>query len=71
MPAADPATSRPGRVLRVHGLWSIVEGEDGRHYRCAVRRLLKNLVTDERATWVGLATASDLIAATDRFVSFN
>jgi ribosome biogenesis GTPase len=48
MPAADPTTSRPGRVLRVHGLWSIVEGEDGRHFRCAVRRLLKNLVTDER-----------------------
>src|SRR5437867_2072229 len=25
MPAIDPAVSRPGRVLRVHGLWSVVE----------------------------------------------
>lgn len=47
MPAVDP-TARPGRVLRVHGLWSVVETEDGRLYRCAVRRLLKSLVTDER-----------------------
>src|SRR5437016_5654445 len=49
MPAVDPTVSRPGRVLRVHGLWSVVEDEDGRHYRCAVRRLLKTLVTDERS----------------------
>src|SRR5436309_3314976 len=49
MPAADPTVSRPGRVLRVHGLGSIVEDEDGRYYRCAVRRLLKTLVTDERS----------------------
>jgi ribosome biogenesis GTPase len=49
MPAADPTVSRPGRVLRVHGLWSVVESEDGRPYRCAVRRLLKSLVTDERS----------------------
>jgi ribosome biogenesis GTPase len=48
MPAVDPTVSRPGRVLRVHGLWSVVETEDGRLFRCAVRRLLKNLVTDER-----------------------
>src|SRR5262245_44695991 len=32
MPAVDPSVSRPGRVLRVHGLYSIVEAEDGRHY---------------------------------------
>jgi ribosome biogenesis GTPase len=49
MPAVDPSVGRPGRVLRVHGLYSIVEAEDGRHYRCAVRRLLKSLVTDERS----------------------
>src|SRR5215204_5086760 len=41
MPAVDPTVSRPGRVLRVHGLWSVVESEDGRLFRCAIRRLLK------------------------------
>jgi ribosome biogenesis GTPase len=48
MPAVDESVSRSGRVLRVHGLQSVVEAEDGRLYRCAVRRLLKSLVTDER-----------------------
>jgi ribosome biogenesis GTPase len=38
----------PGRVLRVHGLQSIVETEDGRQYKCAVRRLLRTLTIDER-----------------------
>src|SRR5262249_46828533 len=38
----------PGRVLRVHGLQSIVETDDGRQFRCAVRRLLRTLATDER-----------------------
>jgi ribosome biogenesis GTPase len=37
-----------GRVIRVHGLASIVETDDGRTFRCAVRRLLKTLATDER-----------------------
>src|SRR4051794_40069375 len=46
MPSVDPAASRLGRVLRVQGLWSVVEGEDGRHFRCAIRRLLKTFVTD-------------------------
>jgi ribosome biogenesis GTPase len=49
MPSVDAAVSRPGRVLRVHGLWSVVEAEDGRLFRCAVRRLLKQLVTDSRS----------------------
>jgi sulfur relay (sulfurtransferase) complex TusBCD TusD component (DsrE family) len=40
-------------------------------FACAFGAKKRNLVTDDRATWVGLATASDLIAATDRFVSFN
>lgn len=40
-------------------------------FACALGARKRNLVTDDRATWVGLATASDLIAATDRFVSFN
>jgi ribosome biogenesis GTPase len=37
-----------GRVLRVHGLNTVVETDDGRQFRCAVRRLLRSLVTDER-----------------------
>ena len=38
----------PGRVLRVHGLASIVRAEDGTEYQCATRRLLKTLSTDQR-----------------------
>ena len=49
MPAASGTDCRPGRVLKVHGLFSHVEAEDGTVYRCAVRRLLKSLVTDERS----------------------
>jgi ribosome biogenesis GTPase len=48
MPAVDRSSCLAGRVLRVHGLSSVVETEDGRQYRCAVRRLLRSLVTDER-----------------------
>jgi ribosome biogenesis GTPase / thiamine phosphate phosphatase len=48
MPAVDLAACQPGRVLRVHGQQSVVEAEDGKQYRCAVRRLLKTLATDER-----------------------
>jgi len=40
-------------------------------FACAFGAKKRQLVTDDRATWAGLATASDLIAATDRFVSFN
>src|SRR5687768_2209250 len=47
-PKIDPTIHIPGRVLRVHGLSSVVQTDDGRHYRCAVRRLLKSLVSDER-----------------------
>src|SRR4051812_18625061 len=46
MPAVDTSTCLPGRVLRVHGLVSVVETEDGRQFRCAVRRLLRTLTTD-------------------------
>src|SRR5262245_43850419 len=35
MPSVDPTVCLPGRVLRVHGLWSVVEAEDGRLFRCA------------------------------------
>jgi ribosome biogenesis GTPase len=48
MPAVDASESRAGRVLRVHGLWSVVETAEGKQYRCAVRRLLRTLATDER-----------------------
>src|SRR5262249_18059102 len=46
--AADASASLPGRVLSVHGLLSQVETDDGRLFRCAVRRLLKTLATEER-----------------------
>ncbi|MBI3412349.1 MAG: ribosome small subunit-dependent GTPase A [Planctomycetes bacterium] len=49
MPAVASSECIPGRVLRVHGLSSVVEAENGRQFRCAVRRLLKNLATDERS----------------------
>jgi ribosome biogenesis GTPase len=48
MPAVASGTCLRGRVLRVHGLQSVVETDDGRTYRCAVRRLLRTLATDER-----------------------
>ncbi len=48
MPAADSGVCLPGRVIRVHGLVNVVEAENGRRYRCAVRRLLRTLATDER-----------------------
>ncbi len=48
MPSIDPAVHLPGRVLRVHGLASVVQTDAGRSYRCAVRRLLKSLATDQR-----------------------
>jgi len=37
-----------GIVLRVHGLESIVQFENGQINRCAVRRVLKNLATEQR-----------------------
>jgi ribosome biogenesis GTPase len=55
--AADASACLPGRVLSVHGLWSMVEAEDGRHFRCAVRRLLRTLSTDERS----LVTTGDRV----------
>jgi len=56
MPAADAGCVR-GRVLRVHGLASVVAAEDGRVFRCAVRRLLKSLATDERS----VVTTGDVV----------
>lgn len=44
----DGSQTLAGLVLKVHGLDSIVRTKDGRIYRCAVRRVLKNLATDQR-----------------------
>lgn len=44
----DEEACHNGCVLSVHGLTSNVVGEDGRMYRCATRRLLKTLCTDQR-----------------------
>jgi ribosome biogenesis GTPase len=47
--AVDLKTCRRGRVVRVHGLVSVVEAEDdGKEYRCGVRRILKTLAIDGR-----------------------
>ncbi len=48
VPAVDKATMLAGRVLKVHGASSIVEMDDGRQFRCATRRILKTLATDQR-----------------------
>jgi ribosome biogenesis GTPase len=48
MPAVDVSQCLPGRVLRVHGLQSWVETENGKQFRCTVRRLLRTLARDER-----------------------
>jgi ribosome biogenesis GTPase / thiamine phosphate phosphatase len=48
MPTADPDACLLGRVLRSHGLISVVEVADGRELRCSTRRVLKNLATEER-----------------------
>ncbi len=48
LPAIDPEICRLGRVLRVQGLVSAVQLDDGTFRRCATRRLLKTLATDQR-----------------------
>jgi ribosome biogenesis GTPase len=45
----DEAVCLRGRVLRVHGLQSVVQAEEsGAIYSCATRRLLKSLSTEQR-----------------------
>jgi ribosome biogenesis GTPase len=46
--AVDLETCLPGRVVRIHGLVSIVANADGRETPCHVRRLLKTLAIDDR-----------------------
>ena len=64
-PAVDGELIR-GRVIRIHGLASVVEADDGRIVRCAIRRMLKNIATDDRnavttgdIVWLRLGAASD------------
>ncbi|MGC8643284.1 MAG: ribosome small subunit-dependent GTPase A [Isosphaeraceae bacterium] len=45
---AVSSTCLQGRVVRIYGLVSIVQTEDGRTYPCHVRRLLKNLAIEGR-----------------------
>ena len=40
-------------------------------YACAYGAQRRGLPVNDKATFAGLAVVSDLIAATDRFVSFN
>ena len=44
----DEDVCRPGRVLNVHGLTSVVQDDQGSVYQCATRRLLKTISTDQR-----------------------
>jgi ribosome biogenesis GTPase len=48
-PEVDAGSCVRGRVLRVHGLQTVVETDDGRQYRCAVRRVLRTMATEERS----------------------
>jgi ribosome biogenesis GTPase / thiamine phosphate phosphatase len=47
MELADPNIRR-GRVIRMHGLESVVRTDDGQVFRCAVRQVLKSISTDSR-----------------------
>jgi ribosome biogenesis GTPase len=55
--AVDHAACLQGRVLISHGLHSTVEASDGRLYRCATRRLLKTISTEQRH----VVAAGDLV----------
>jgi ribosome biogenesis GTPase len=47
-PDVDTASLLAGRVIRVHGVNSVVQTEDGRQFQCVTRRILKTLSTDQR-----------------------
>ncbi len=47
-PEVDESVCLRGVVLSIGGLQNPVQAEDGRVYRCATRRLLKTLSTDQR-----------------------
>ncbi len=53
-----------GQVLHVHGLESLVRGDDGRVARCTLRRVLRTLATDQRhplaaGDWVRVRNTDD------------
>lgn len=48
-----------------------VQEQGAKLYACAYGARRRNLAITEQATFAGLTVVSDLIAATDRFVSFN
>ncbi len=48
MPDVDPTVHLAGRVICCYGLDNLVQTDNGRRFRCKVRRLLKSLLTDER-----------------------
>lgn len=48
VPEVDESQCLAGRVLSIRGLLSDVQTIDGRRWRCATRRLLKTLSTDQR-----------------------
>jgi ribosome biogenesis GTPase len=47
--AVDTAACLRGRVIRAHGLLSMVLGDDGQTYSCHIRRLLKSLAIEGRS----------------------
>jgi ribosome biogenesis GTPase len=47
--AVDSSVCLRGRVVRVHGLVSMVRSDDGATYSCHVRRLLKSLAIEGRS----------------------
>ena len=57
MPSADQALCLPGRVICCYGLDNLVQIDDGRHFRCKVRQVLKSLSTDGR----GLVATGDRV----------
>lgn len=48
LPDVDTSICEQGRVLRVQGLVSVVYMDDGTERKCATRRILKTLSTDQR-----------------------
>lgn len=46
--SVDLTECRVGRVIRVHGLVSVVDTDAGESFRCGVRRILKTLAIDGR-----------------------
>ncbi|MFO0952445.1 MAG: ribosome small subunit-dependent GTPase A [Isosphaeraceae bacterium] len=46
--AVDLETCLTGRVVRIHGLISVVQTDDGEEHPCHVRRILKTLAIDAR-----------------------